>query len=54
MCFRGVGLQIKHLVSCVSLVHSELILYHAVMDMENMPKWPLVLLENQTGFFQLL
>lgn len=39
MFVRGFGLQTKHLVSSVGLVHLELILYHAVMDMEYMPKW---------------
>lgn len=39
MFFRGVSLQIKHLVSSVSLVHLEVILYYTVMDMEHMPKW---------------
>lgn len=38
MFFKGVGLQIKHLVSSVSLTHLELILYYIVMDMEHMTK----------------
>lgn len=37
--FKGVNLQIKHLVASVSLIHLELILYYTVMDMEHTLKW---------------